>query len=85
MMSADNPPRAMRAKARELGELNRKPLPCQPVTQTIYGDAHLGVRIEGDLLESLEELLDVSDFATDMRTAEIHLRATTAIRKAKSQ
>jgi hypothetical protein len=53
--------------------------------QTGRGDAHLTARIDSELLESLEELLDVSDFATDARTAEIHLRAQTAIRKAKSQ
>ena len=54
MMSADNPPRAMLAKARELGELNRKPLPCQPIIQTVRGDALLAVRIDHELLESLE-------------------------------
>jgi hypothetical protein len=53
-------------------------------TQTVRGgDAVLTAHIDRELLESLEELLDVSDFATDSCTAEIHLRATTAIRRKK--
>jgi hypothetical protein len=52
-------------------------------TVTVHGDAFLDAHIDLELLKSLKELLDVSDFATDARTAEIHLRAMTAIRRKK--
>lgn len=38
-----------------------------------------------DLLEALETLLDVSDFATNSKIGEIHLHVMAAIRKAKGE
>ena len=58
-------------------ELTESPEPTWPLRELL--------EINRELLEALEALLDVSDFATNTRTGEIHLRAMAAIRKAKGQ
>jgi hypothetical protein len=61
------------------------PTPLVERHQAALEAGHELVEINRELLEALETLLDVSDFAANSRVGEIHLRAMAVIQKAKAQ
>lgn len=51
----------------------------------IYAEVDRLRAVNAQLLEALEALLDVSDFATNSRVGAIHLRAMAALRAARAE